>query len=44
MWAQCYVEDGGPTTNMALENFHKQLKHTELNGKPMVRLDVLIGS
>lgn len=42
MWAQCYVEDGGPITNMALENFHKQLKHNELNGKPMVRLDVLI--
>lgn len=27
LWARCYVKDGGPRFNMAIENFHKQFKY-----------------
>lgn len=42
LWARCYVKDGGPRFNMAIENFHKQFKYYELEGLPQKRLDVLI--
>lgn len=42
LWARCYVKDGGPRFNMAIENFHKQFKYYEMEGLPQKRLDVLI--
>lgn len=42
LWARCHVKDGGPRFNMAIENFHKQFKYGEMDGRPVVRLDVLV--
>lgn len=42
LWARCHVRDGGPRFNMAIENFHGQFKYGEMDGRPVVRLDVLV--
>ncbi|XP_050310998.1 uncharacterized protein LOC126746702 [Anthonomus grandis grandis] len=38
-WAYCYRKRCGISTNMHIENMHKILKHTYLQGKKVKRLD-----
>lgn len=38
-WAYCYRKQCGISTNMPLENMHKNLKYTYLEGKRVKRLD-----
>lgn len=42
MWAACYRKGVMINTNMALEAFHKVLKHTYLEGKKNKRVDALV--
>lgn len=41
-WASCYVENGGPKTNMALENFHKHFKTNIIGQYINIRIDKLV--
>ncbi|KAE9523016.1 hypothetical protein AGLY_016647 [Aphis glycines] len=41
-WAFCYRKHTGLNTNMHLENLHKKIKYTYLDGKIYIRLDKAI--
>lgn len=41
-WASCYVQDGGPKTNMQLEKFHAHLKTNIMRNILNIRYDKLI--